>query len=339
MRRRICVVLAAGIVAFIAAVEMPSAANAHRDLESVTYATSFGNFGRDAYVYVAIDKGYFREAGLDVKVVPGAGTSNAQLLASGAVDYMANDVSGSALQLTNNNLPIRVVAVTSQNSQSAIVVLASSPITTPQQLAGHTIADTPSSIGEILFPYYAKKAAINASKVTYIPATPQTIPALLVSGKVDAVGQFTVGIPTLQKAAGGAPMRSFKYSKYLPGLLGNGIWTTEDRINTNPDQVKRFVGAVLKGLNFAMDNPGATGYILQKYVPLADPIVAAHELRILKPFVENSCTKKYGVGYIDVGKMKTTSSLIASAFHPTNPLAYNDIYSAKFVKTATCASK
>lgn len=323
-------IVVAAVLGFAAAVS----AHPARQLASVKYATSFGNFGRDAFVYVAIEKGYFRDAGLDVQVVPGAGTDNARLLAAGTVDYMANDVSGSSYQKANAGFPIRVVAVTSQQSQSAIAVLADSGITKPKDLEGHSVADTPGSIGRILFPYYAKKAGFDASKVTLVPTTPQALPALLASGKVDAAGQFTVGLPLLQKAAG-KKVRMLKYSLYLPGLLGNALWTTDAKIASDPDQVKAFTQALLKGLNWAMDNPGSAGYIMQKYVPLADPIVAAQELKILKQYVKTKCTAKYGLGYIDVGKMKSTASLIRNAFQ-TDKVHYDDIYSPKFVKTATC---
>ena len=45
-----------------------------QSLEKVTYLTSFGNFGRDSYAYVAKEKGYFKDAGFDVDIKPGGGT-------------------------------------------------------------------------------------------------------------------------------------------------------------------------------------------------------------------------------------------------------------------------
>lgn len=312
-------------------------AQSDRGLETVKYATSFGNFGRDAFVYVAIDKGYFRDVGLNVDVVPGQGTDNARLLASGTIDYMANDISGQTYQKATAGFPIRVVAVTSQAWQSAIAVLADSSIVQPKDLEGKTYADSPASIGWILFPFYAKRAGLDASKVTFVPTTPQTGPALLASGKVDSLGQFTVGLPLLQKATG-KKIRMLKGSRYLPGLLGNGLWTTEQTIASKPGQVRRFTRALLKGLNWAMDNPRAAGNIMQKYVPLADPVVAGQELRILKQYVKTKCTHRYGVGYIDIGKMKSTASLIRNAFH-TDKVQYNEIYSPQFVRTATCKLK
>ena len=303
--------------------------------DSVKYATSFGTFGRDAFVYVAIEKGFFREQNLEVSVVPGLGTDNARLLASGQIDYAGSEITGNMIGRVVGGFPVKIVAVTSQATQAAIATLVEKGITTPKGLEGKTLADLPASIVVRLFPLYAKRAGIDVSKVNIVPGTPQTLPSLLATGRADAIGQFTVGVPTLQRAAGGRKVRTFKYNQYLKGLLGNGIVTTDDRTRTKPGEVRRFTRAILKGLNYAIQNPGEAGYILQRHVPIADPVAAAQELRILKFFVENKCTRVHGLGYIDVQKIKSTASIVRSGFK-TQPFDYRSLYSPSFVKTTSC---
>lgn len=335
-RRAAALVAAALVLAGALAATGSSSPQAPRaTVENVKYATSFGQFGRDAFVYVAIEKGYFREQGLNVSVVPGLGTDNARLLASGQIDYSGSEITGNMIGRVVGDFPVKLVAVTSQATQAAIATLAESNIRTPKALEGKTLADLPASIVIRLFPLYAKRAGIDASKVNIVPGTPQTLPSLLATGRADAIGQFTVGVPTLVKAAGGRPVRTFKYSQYLKGLLGNGIVTTDERIRTKPGEVRRFTRAILKGLNYAVHNPGESGYIMQKYVPIADPVAAANELRILKFFVENKCTRQNGIGYIDVQKVKSTASIVRNAFK-TQPFNVGDLYSSAFVKTTTC---
>lgn len=310
-------------------------ATTERQLETIRYATSFGQFGRDGFVYVAIENGYFRDAGLDVQVVPGLGTDNARLLASGQIDYAGSEIMGTMVGRVAGGFPVKVVAVTSQSTQAAIATLAEKGIATPKGLEGKTLADLPASIVIRLFPYYAKRAGIDTSKVKVVPGTPQTLPSLLATGSVDAIGQFTVGVPTLQKAAGGRKVRTFRYAQYFTGLLGNGVVTTDSRIQSNPTQVRRFTQALLKGLSWSMQNPGKAGHIMQKYVPIVDPVTAGNELRILRFFVRNKCTRANGIGYIDVQKVKSTASIVRNAFK-TGPFQYTDLYSSAFVKTTTC---
>jgi NitT/TauT family transport system substrate-binding protein len=297
---------------------------------TVDYATSFGNFGRDAYVYVAIEKGFFRAAGFEVKVTPGPGSvDNIKLVAAGRLDYAPVDIGALVTTRANEGLPVKVVSVVHQNTMSAIFTLEEEGITTPKQLEGRSLADSPSSTVRVLFPLYAKKAGIDASKVTWRDAAPPALPALLATKQVAGIGQFSVGIPLVSRAAGGRKIRSFKYSKALPGLLGIGVVASDEKIRSNPAEVRAFVRALNKGLLWSIQNPGQAGAILNKYVPLADPTVAAQELRIMKFFVENAFTRRQGVGLgaIDTSKIASTVSVVRNGFRITNPLRVTDVYS------------
>jgi NitT/TauT family transport system substrate-binding protein len=327
MLRKLVVALVVPLVVVGASVAQPDALEA----DTVNYATSFGNFGRDAYVYVAIERGYFRDAGFDVKVTAGTGSvDNIKLVAAGRLDYAPVDIGALVVTKANEALPVKVVSVVHQNTMSAIFSLEERGLSTPKDLEGRTLADSPASTVRILFPLYAKKAGIDASKVTWRDAAPPALPALLASRQVDGIGQFSAGLPLVSRAAGGKKIRSFKYSKVLPGLLGIGVIASEDKIRSNPAQVRAFTRALNRGLVWSIQNPGAAGSILAKYQQLADPVVAAQELRIMKFFVENKQTRTrgYGVGYIDTAKFASTISVIRNGFRIAKPVPALDLYSS-----------
>jgi NitT/TauT family transport system substrate-binding protein len=205
---------------------------------------------------------------------------------------------------------------------SAILSLQETGLRRPQDLVGKTLADSPASTVRVLFPLYAKKAGIDVSKVSWRDAAPPALPALLAAKQVDGIGQFSVGVPLVSRAAGGKKIRTFKYSKVLPGLLGIGIVASDEKIRTSPGEVRAFTRALLRGLRYAIDNPGEAGTILRKHQPLADPVVAAQELRIMKFFVQNRLTRQRqnGLGYIDVPKFNATASVIRNGFRLSGPL-------------------
>ena len=93
--------------------------------------------------------------------------------------------------------------------------------------------------------------------------------------------------------------------------------------------MRAFTRALLRGLRYAIDNPGEAGYILKKHRPLADPIVAAQELRIMKFFVQNRLTRQQanGLGYIDVQKFNATASVIRNGFKLSGRLNAADTWS------------
>ena len=334
MRRLTLTTLTACAVVALASV--PAAARTDAPaVDTINYATSFGNFGRDAYVYVAIEKGYFRQADLEVSVTSGPGSvDNMKFVAAGRLDYAPVDIGALVVTRANEGVPVKVVSVVHQNTMSAILSLQESGLTRPQDLHGKTLADSPASTVRVLFPLYAKKAGIDASRVTWRDAAPPALPALLASKQVDGIGQFVVGRPLIATAAG-KPVTALRYSDHLPGLLGIGIIASDTKIRTRPGEVRRFVRAINRGLKYALDNPGEAARILKKYQPLVNEDVAMRELKTMKFFVETRGARKFGTGYIDIQKMKSTTSVVANGFRLGGKISYRDIYAPNFVKTAT----
>lgn len=318
-----------GALALAVGLSASAGVGAGHQTTTINYATSFGSFGRDAYVYVAIERGFFRDAGFDVRVTNGTGSvDNIRLVAAGRLDYAPVDIAALITTKANEDVPVKVTSVIHQNTPSAIFTLAETGINTPKDLEGKTLADSPASTVRVLFPIYARKAGVDPSKVTWRDAAPPALPALLASKQVDGIGQFTLGRPLLRAAVGGRELRAFRYSAVLPNMLGIGVIASEDKIRSNPAEVRRFNQALLRGLNWSLDNPGQAGWILKKYNPLADAVVAGNELRIMRSFSRNKLTKTkgYGTGYIDIGKINSTISIVRNGFRITKPVPATDIY-------------
>jgi NitT/TauT family transport system substrate-binding protein len=81
-------------------------------LEDVTLITDFGFNGRHAYFFVAIEKGYYRDVGLDVKVVRGQGSVDAirQVGANNAIVGFA-DAGSLVLARGNDQIPVKLVSI------------------------------------------------------------------------------------------------------------------------------------------------------------------------------------------------------------------------------------
>jgi NitT/TauT family transport system substrate-binding protein len=321
-----CVVLVAVSGATVARSATTSRATVH-----INYATSFGNFGRDAYVYVAAAKGFFKQAGFDVSITAGNGSEDdMKLIAAGKVDYAPIDFTAAVVGRANDNLPVKVVSLVHQKTLSAEFAVAGGSIKTAKDLAGKKIGDFPGSTTEVMFPLFAKKIGIAPKSVTFVPANPQAEPALLAAGKLDAVGQFTVGVP-LYEAVTHKKILVFPYAKYFPDLMGIGIATSDAKIKNDPAQVKAFVAALNKGLAYSLAHPAEAGAIIHKAVPLTDAKIAAAELRIMKQYVVTAQTRKHGIGYIDPSRVAKTIAIVDAGFHPKRHLKVSDVYAPGFV--------
>jgi NitT/TauT family transport system substrate-binding protein len=291
------------------------ASGSEQSLEKITYLTSFGTFGRDAYAYVAKEKGYFREAGFDVDIKPGGGTlDNVKAIVGGQAQFTPLDMTG-LLLAAGGKQPITgfsVVAGIQQRTMAAIISLEGNGITTAKDLEGKTLTDSPSSVVRNLFPTYAKAAKIDYTKVTWQNGTPQTLMGTLASGKTAGIGQFVVGKPTVEFIAKGKKAVVLPYSDYLQDLYGNVLVTSASYAKSKPDETKKFTQALLKGLEDSITKPAEAAEVLKKYVPTANPQAAAAEMTLMEPFVRSEAAG-LPVGALESGRVARSIALLQAS--------------------------
>jgi NitT/TauT family transport system substrate-binding protein len=255
----------------------------------VDYLTSFNTFGRDAYVYVAQQMGFFEAADLDVTITPGTGSVDVlKIVASGRADFGIADFTATAITIAREKLPVTAIAAIHQRSLAAIVALEGNGISKPADLVGRKIGDQPGSTNQVMFPVYAKAAGIDPAKVEFVPSAPPALPQLLAAGQVDGIGQFVVGTPLIEAAAKGRKAVVLPYGDLVPDLYGNVLVTSEDTASRKPELARRFSDALLKGLKYAIEHPDEVGPILEKYQPTQDAGVASAEVALMAPYVRPS---------------------------------------------------
>jgi len=275
----------------------PEAAAENKAADKVTYLTAFGAVGRDAFAWVAQDKGYFKEAGLDVTIQLGAATGeNLKGLAAGQAQFANLDLIGAWILAGKGDYKdFRTIAAIHQQTLVSIIALDGSGITAPKDLEGKKLGAATGSVNQLLFPGYAKLAGIDPAKIQWVNAQPAQLPALLAGGQVQALSTFLIGSKGIEKAAGGKKTVVLPYSKYLGDLYGNGIITTSKIAKENPDLARRFRDASLKALKYTIEHPDEAAQILKKAQPAADVTAALGEITLMTPYV----TSGAGVGVME----------------------------------------
>src|SRR5215216_3993091 len=213
-------------------------------LDSVSLITDFGYNGRHAYFFVALDKGYYKGAGLDVKILRGQGSVDAiRQVGAGNANFGFAETGSLVLARGNDQIPVKLVASVYARPPQAIFCREDAGIKVPKDLEGRSIANPAGGSIPDLFPAYAKAAGIDATKVKWVVASSESLPSLLAANRTPCVGQFIVGEPLLRAQAAPAKLVRFAYADSGLNYYGNGLVAQETTITTSPDLVRRFVDA------------------------------------------------------------------------------------------------
>jgi NitT/TauT family transport system substrate-binding protein len=304
----------------------PSASNA---LDRVTFSTDFGFNGNHAYFFEALDKGYYRDAGLEVKIVRGQGSADViRQVGAGNAMFGFADAGTLILARANDQIPVKLVAVIYRKPPHAIVCREDSGMKKPKDLEGNAIATTASSSVKALFPAFAKAAGFDAQTVRWVITTPEPLYGLVAANKAPCATYYTVEEPLMRSQLGPVKPVHFTYSDAGLSLYATGIVATEATIASKPDIVRRFVEATVRGLKDAFADPAAAGAIMQKIVPQVDATVAKNQMEAVAEIAQ---IPGQPLGEIDPARIDATLEVVNGAYKLARPVAAADLYAPGFV--------
>jgi NitT/TauT family transport system substrate-binding protein len=296
----------------------------------VNFITDFGYNGRHSYFYVALDKGYYQAEGLNVSILRGQGSIDAvKKVASGAAMVGFVDAGALALARSNDGIPVKLLMIVYASPPHAIFTTEESGIKRPKDLEGKTLADSAFSAIPLIFKAYAKATGIDAQKVKWTSAENASLPSLLATGRVDGVGQFTVGQPLLEAAVKPRKVVRFAYKDAGLDYYGNGLVATEETIRENPDVLQKFVRATLRGMKDAFANPTEAGEILHKYHKEITVEVGKGETELVKELAE---VPGKPLGMIDPKGLQSTIEVMKESYPMKTKVTPEDMYVPGFVE-------
>jgi len=236
-----------------------------------------------APLYVAVEKGYFKEAGVEVEFDYSYETKAVKLVGAGELPFAV--VSGDqVLSAREEGLPVTYVAAWYQQYPVSVVAKSEARILVPQDLKGQKIG-LPGLFGAN---YIGLRALLNAGGLGESDVTLDAIGfnqvELVVVGQQDIIVGYTANEP-IQLRAQGIAVTELRVSDYAQ-LASNGILAGEKVIKEDPDLVRAFVGAFLKGLKDTIDDPGEALTISAKYIPNFSELDSDVQKQILATSIE-----------------------------------------------------
>jgi NitT/TauT family transport system substrate-binding protein len=259
--KRICIILLAAMLLVSCAPQAASPTPA--GLVKIRLPAGYIPDVQFAPIYVAMEKGYFKQAGLDVTLDYSQETDGVALVGAGTLQFAL--ASGEQVLLARaQELPIVYVLAWYQQYPVGVSASNKEGIHTPADLKGKKIG-LPVLAGAS---YIGLRALLQAGGLKESDVTLESIGynqvEALVSGRVQAAVTYINNEPIKLKAQN-FPVDTLRVADYLQ-LVGNGLITNESTIRQNPDLVQRMAGALLKGMQDALANPDAAYTICLKYI-------------------------------------------------------------------------
>jgi NitT/TauT family transport system substrate-binding protein len=244
-----------------------------------------------APLYVAIEKGYFREAGLEVEPDYKFETDGVALVGAGDLSFAV--VSGEQVLLARaQGLPVVYVAAWYQQYPVSIVARSELGVLIPQDLKGKKVG-LPGLFGAN---YVGLRALLFEAKMSESDVTLDSIGfnqvELFAAGQQDIIVGYTANEP-IQLRARGIPVTEIRVADYVQ-LASNGILTNEETISENPELVRTFVGAFLKGLADTIADPDEAFELSEAHIPNFAELDADVQHQVLNTSIEQWKTTRLG---------------------------------------------
>ena len=239
-----------------------AAVNSGKSLEKITLQLKWSHQFQFAGYYAAIEKGYYRDAGLEVDLKEGKpGVNIAEEVVSGRADFGV-DMPGLLLE-RQKGLPIVILATIFQHSPEILIARKDSGIESPQDLIGRRVELRPR--GSIETQAMLLNEGISLKDIDVIDHS-WGIDALI-NKRVDASAGYITDRPFLLDKKG-IPYTIIRPITYGINFYGDCLFTSEREITEHPERVKAFREASLLGWAYAMENPDEIiDIILDKYNP------------------------------------------------------------------------
>ncbi|MFB5197535.1 ABC transporter substrate-binding protein [Neobacillus sp. KR4-4] len=252
-----------------------------------------------SFLFVAEEKGYFKEQGLDVDIQMPADTNDPlKLVAANQID-MAMSYQPQVLVARSEDIPVQSFGAIVRHPLNQLMVPADGPVQSPKDLAGKTIGYPSIPLDEAIVGTMVKADGGDDKKVKMVDVGWDLIPAMATK-KTDALIGGYINHEKLLLEKEGHPMRTLNPADYgVPDYYELVLVASEKGLKDKPEVFKKFMAAITKGQKYVQDHPEDGLTTLMNHEDKTSPLekdVETKSLEILLPLMD---AKEKPFGYQD----------------------------------------
>jgi NitT/TauT family transport system substrate-binding protein len=272
-------------------------------------------YGEHAPFFVARDKGFYKEEGLDVEIQEGSGSTTVSQLVANATSPVAYVDAATMMRGVNAGMPIRAVGVTLQQSPMAFIYRADAARPTKiSEIKGSRIAITAGDASLAIFTAFMGKLGMKLEDVQMITvANPAAKEQAVLNKQADALlGYFMDQGPRMQLQTGVKMGWTRLYDMAGVTTLSSAIIANNDWLKDakNQDALRRFLRASQRGWDYSNRNRAEAAEIFRKAAPVFTQEIALLEVDGTMTIIHTERTKGKPIGWTDVGDWKDSQELL-----------------------------
>lgn len=299
------------------------------ELEHIEFLLNWTIAADHAPYYVALEKGWYEEAGLDVNVIIGQGSGySATAIDAGTADIAICDAPV-AFQYRENGAALKIVGIVFDNHPNSMYFWDDSGIKEPKDLVGKTVAVPETDGHKVMWPAFAAMIGVDPNSVEFVNIESTAKVSALASKNADVVFELYTAYPNFESAIPEGGFSNILWSDYGFECYAHSYITSDDYIAEHGDTLKKFMDVTCRAWEYTLNNPEEAVEILSQYHSInKDDVLKA--LNIEFAFLKTDRFKTAGVCSINDDKMQATYDLV-NTYQTALSYPVEDIYDASFL--------
>ena len=313
-----------------AATTAPISAPGAAGLTKFPFRLNWTLYGEHAPFFVALDKGFYKDEGLDVEIVEGSGSTTVAQLVANNTNPVAYVDAATMMRGVVAGMPIKAVGVTLQQSPMAFIYRADKARPTKiDEIKGSRIAITAGDASLAIFTAFMGKLGMKVDDVQMITvATAAAKEQAVLNGQADALlGYFMDQGPRMQLQSGVKIGWTRLYdmagvTTLSSAYVVNNEWVKDPK---NQDLLKRFLRASQRGWQYTFDNREEAAEIFMKKAPAFNKEISLLEINGSMTILHTKATEGKALGVSSIDDWKDTQDLL-SKYAELKPMADLNVY-------------
>lgn len=295
--------------------------------KSVVAMFEFAVNGRHLPFFVAKHKGYYKEQGLEVEFIPGSGQGvTLNTVGAGKAEFGVGD-SLLLAQAIQSKVAVKSVMVLSDKHPAGFVSWTKDNIATLKNYEGKTISHAIGGGFKDLLRVAMEINKADYGKVKILDVAPAVTQGLFLDGKVDLSSSTYETYVFVEAKAGPGRTRFLMLADHGLNIYGYLVYARTALLQDDPDMVRAFVSATVKGMRDALRNPDEAAGILVKYHPNLN--LAFTKVQAARWAELNKDAKE--LGRVVPSKMEETMRLSARVLGLTSSIKPDELYTNEFL--------